>query len=212
AATGPGDWQRIQLFLSATSFGQTDPEFGNDIGFYAFDLPFYQWLMGWLFVATTISFIAALIAHYLFGGIRLAGRGGQLAAPARVQLAVTAGIFVLLKAVDYFFNRYNLLLSDRNPLFSGATYTDLNAVLPAQLILLCISAICAVAFFAGAFLRNIQLPAIALVLLILSGVLVGAAWPTVLEQFSVKPNANQKEALSISRNMAATKDAFGLNN
>ncbi|GAA4660175.1 UPF0182 family protein [Amycolatopsis dongchuanensis] len=211
-ATGEGDWQRVQLFLHGTSFGQTDPEFGNDIGFYAFSLPFYQWLLGWLFVATTISFIAALIAHYLFGGIRLAGRGGQLAGPARVQLALTAGIFVLLKAVEYFFDRYNLLFSDRNPLFDGATYTDLNAVLPAKLILLCISAICAIAFFAGAFLRNIQLPAIALVLLILSGVLVGAAWPAILEQFSVKPNANQKEALSISRNMAATKDAFGLNN
>ncbi|WP_186382531.1 UPF0182 family protein [Amycolatopsis rhizosphaerae] len=211
-ATGEGDWQRVQLFLHGTSFGQTDPEFGNDIGFYAFSLPFYEWLLGWLFVATTIAFIGGLIAQYLFGGIRLAGRGGQLSGPARVQLAVTAGLFVLLKAVEYFFDRYNLLLSDRGaPLFNGATYTDLNAVLPAKLILLCISAICAVAFFAGAFLRNIQLPAIALVLLILSGVLVGAAWPAILEQFSVKPNANQKEALSISRNMAATKDAFGLN-
>ncbi|WP_200834697.1 UPF0182 family protein [Amycolatopsis alkalitolerans] len=212
-ATGNGDWQRVQLFLNGTSFGKTDPEFGNDIGFYAFTLPFYQWLIGWLFVAITLSFVGALIAHYLFGGIRLAGRGGQLASSARVQLATTAGLFVLLKAVEYFFDRYNLLFSDRNaPLFYGATYTDLNAVLPAKLILLCISAICAVAFFAGAFLRNIQLPAIALVLLILSGVLVGAAWPAILEQFSVKPNANQKEALPISRNMAATKDAFGLNN
>lgn len=209
-AAGQGDWQRVQLFLHGTSFGQADPEFGNDIGFYTFSLPFYEWLLGWLFVATTIAFIAALIAHYLFGGIRLAGRGGQLAGPARVQLAVTAGIFVLLKAVEYYFDRYDLLLSNHNPLFSGATYTDLNAVLPAKLILLCISAICALAFFAGAFLRNIQLPAIALVLLILSGIIVGAAWPTVLEQFSVKPNANQKEALSISRNMAATKTAFGL--
>ena len=211
-AAGQGDWQRVQLFLHGTSFGQTDPEFGNDIGFYTFSLPFYEWLLGWLFVATTIAFIAALIAHYLFGGIRLAGRGGQLAGPARAHLAVTAGIFVLLKAVEYFFDRYDLLLSDRNPLFSGATYTDLNAVLPAKLILLCISAICALAFFAGALLRNIQLPAIALVLLILSGIIIGAAWPTVLEQFSVKPNANQKEALSISRNMAATKTAFGLDN
>ncbi len=211
-AAGEGDWQRIQLFLNGTSFGTTDPEFGNDIGFYTFTLPFYEWLLGWLFVAVTIAFIAGLIAHYLFGGIRLAGRGGQLAGPARVQLAVTAGIFVLLKALEYFFDRYDLLLSGRNPLFSGATYTDLNAVLPAKLILLCISAICALAFFAGAFLRNIQLPAIALVLLILSGIIVGAAWPTVLEQFSVKPNANQKEALSISRNMAATKTAFGLDN
>jgi uncharacterized membrane protein (UPF0182 family) len=211
-ASAQSDWQVVQLFLNGTTFGQKDPQFGNDIGFYAFDLPFYNWLLGWLFIAVVLSFIGALIAHYVFGGIRLAGKGGQLAGPARVQLAVTIGLFVLLKAVEYFFDRYNLLFSDRNPLFTGATYTDLNAVLPAKLILLCISVICAVAFFVGAFLRNIQLPAIALVLLILSSILVGAAWPAVLEQFSVRPNANEKEAVSIQRNMDATRQAFGLNN
>jgi uncharacterized membrane protein (UPF0182 family) len=209
-ASAQADWQVVQLFLNGTSFGQKDPEFGHDIGFYAFDLPFYNWLLGWLFIAVVLSFVGALITHYLFGGIRLAGKGGQLADPARVQLSVTVGIFVLLKAVEYFFDRYNLLLSGRNPLFTGATYTDLNAVLPAKLILLCISVICAIAFFAGAFLRNIQLPAIALVLLILSSVLVGAAWPAVLEQFSVRPNANEKEAASIQRNMNATQQAYGL--
>ncbi|GAA1985329.1 UPF0182 family protein [Amycolatopsis minnesotensis] len=211
-ASAQGDWQRVQLFLNGTSFGQADAEFGNDVGFYAFDLPFYNWLLGWVFIALAVGFVGALISHYLFGGIRLAGRGGQLTSSARVQLLSTVGLFVLMKAVEYFFDRYNLLFSDRNaPLFYGATYTDLNAVLPAKLILLCISVFCAIAFFAGAFLRNIQLPAIALVLLILSGVLVGAAWPAVLEQFSVKPNANDKEAASIHRNMDATKHAFALN-
>jgi uncharacterized membrane protein (UPF0182 family) len=206
-----GDWQVVQLFLNGTSFGQTDPEFGNDIGFYAFSLPFYNWLLGWLFIIVVISFFGALISHYVFGGIRLAGKGGQLAGPTRAQLAITVGLFVLLKAAEYFLDRYNLLLSDRGaPLFIGATYTDLNAVLPAKLILLCISVICAVAFFAGAFLRNLQLPAIALVLLILSSILVGVAWPAILDQFSVKPNANEKEATSIQRNMDATRKAFGL--
>ena len=206
-----GDWQVVQLFLNGTSFNQTDPEFGNDVGFYAFDLPFYNWLLGWLFITVVVSFFGALIAHYVFGGIRLAGKGGQLAGPTRAQLAITVGLFVLLKAAEYFFDRYNLLLSDRGmPLFVGATYTDLNAVLPAKLILLCISVICAIAFFAGAFLRNLQLPAIALVLLILSSILVGVAWPAVLDQFSVKPNANEKEATSIQRNMEATRKAFGL--
>ncbi|MFI5614595.1 UPF0182 family protein [Amycolatopsis sp. NPDC051903] len=212
-ASAMGDWQLIQLFLNGTSFGQKDPQFGLDIGFYAFDLPFVNWLIGWLFVTVVIAFFGGLIAHYIFGGIRLAGRGGQLSGPARAQLAITVGIFVLLKAVEYFFDRYNLLLSDRDmPLFNGATYTDLNAVLPAKLILLCICVICAVAFFAGAFLRNLQLPAIALVLLILSGVLIGVAWPAILDQFSVKPNANDKEATSIQRNMDATRAAFGLQN
>ncbi len=210
-ASAQGEWQVVQLFLHGTSFGKTDPEFGNDIGFYAFDLPFYNWLLGWLFITVVISFFGALLAHYVFGGIRLAGKGGQLAGPTRAQLAVTVGIFVLLKAAEYFVDRYNLLLSDRAGLFIGASYTDLNAVLPAKLILLCISVICAIAFFAGAFLRNLQLPGIALVLLILSSILVGVAWPAVLDQFSVKPNANEKEAKSISRNMEATRDAFGLN-
>lgn len=212
-ASAMGDWQLVQLFLNGTSFGQKDPQFGLDIGFYAFDMPFVNWLLGWLFITVVISFFGALIAHYIFGGIRLAGRGGQLSGPARAQLAITVGLFVLLKAVEYFFDRYNLLLSDRDmPLFNGATYTDLNAVLPAKLILLCICVICAVAFFAGAFLRNLQLPAIALVLLILSGVLIGVAWPAILDQFSVKPNANDKEATSIQRNMDATRSAFGLQN
>ncbi|MEU6645858.1 UPF0182 family protein [Saccharomonospora sp. NPDC046836] len=208
--TGQGNWELVQLFLNGTSFNQRDPEFGHDIGFYVFQLPFYGWLLGWLFVAVVVAFIGGLLAHYLFGGIRLAGRGGQISGSARVHLSVLIGVFVLFKAVEYFLDRYNLLLSDRNSLFTGATYTDLNAVLPAKLILLCISVFCAIAFFVGAFLRNIQLPAIALVLLILSGIIVGVAWPAVLEQFSVRPNANEREAQSIERNMEATRIAYGL--
>ncbi|MGH3613664.1 MAG: UPF0182 family protein, partial [Pseudonocardia sp.] len=60
------------------------------------------------------------------------------------------------------------------------------------------------------FRRNLQLPAIATVLLVLSSILVGAAWPAVLQQFVVQPNANEREAQSIERNLAATKQAFGL--
>ncbi|MCP2259650.1 hypothetical protein LX15_003355 [Streptoalloteichus tenebrarius] len=211
AVAGQGEWQVTQLFLNATDFNVTDPEFGHDIGFYAFQLPFYRWLLSWAFVAVAVSFFGALVAHYLFGGIRFGSRGGgQLAVPARVQLAVLAGVFVLLKAVAYFLDRYELLSSGGSERFTGASYTDLHAVLPAKLILLCIAVFCAIAFFVGAFLRNLQLPAIAAVLLLLSSILVGAAWPAVLEQFSVKPNANEKEAASIERNIAATRQAFGL--
>jgi hypothetical protein len=205
-----GDWQTVQMFLNATDFGVTDPEFGKDVGFYAFQLPFYNELLSWAFVAVVLSFIGALITHYLFGGLRLAGRGGQLSGPARVQLAVLAGLFVLLKAIGYFLDRYGLLFSHRNLLFTGASYTDLNAVMPAKLILMCIAVICAGAFFIGAVLRNLQLPAIATALLLLSSILVGVAWPAMLEQFSVRPNANEREAKSIQRNITATRDAYGI--
>ncbi|MFL6126282.1 UPF0182 family protein [Actinophytocola sp.] len=209
-AAGQGDWQPVQLMLNAVPFGQTDPEFGKDLGFYAFTLPFISWLITWLFVSIAIAGIGALITHYIFGGIRLGVKGDNFSVPARVQLSVTAGLFVVVLAVDYFFERYELLFSTRNSLFDGATYTDLNAVLPAKLILMFIAGFCAVAFFVGAFVRNLQLPAIAIVLLILSSILVGWAWPTVLQQFSVKPNEAAKESKSIDRNISATKYAFGL--
>jgi len=205
-----GDWQTVQMFLHGTSFGITDPQFGKDVSFYAFDLPFYRLLLDWVMVGVALSFVAALITHYLFGGIRLSGRSGQISSAARAHLATLAGVFVLLKALAYFFDRYELLFSDRNPNFNGATYTDLNAVMPAKLILLFISLICAIAFFVSIFRRNLQLPAIALVLLVLSSVLVGAAWPAILQQFVVGPNANEREAPSISRNIEATRQAFGL--
>jgi uncharacterized membrane protein (UPF0182 family) len=205
-----GDWQTVQMFLHGTSFGVYDPQFHKDVSFYAFDLPFYRTLLDWAFVAVVVSFLGALLTHYLFGGLRLAGRGGQLSGPARAQLGVLAGTFVLLKALGYFFDRYELMFSRRNPLFTGASYTDLNAVLPAKIILMCIAVICAVAFFVGAVLRNLQLPAIAIVLLLLSSILVGAAWPTVLEQFVVRPNANEREAPSIQHNIAATREAYGI--
>jgi uncharacterized membrane protein (UPF0182 family) len=209
-AAGQGEWQPVQLMMNATAFGEKDPEFGKDIGFYAFTLPFITWLITWLFVALAIAGIGALITHYVFGGIRLGVKGDNFSVPARVQLSVIAGLFVVILAVDYFFERYELLFSTRNGLFDGATYTDLNAVLPAKLILMFIAGFCAVAFFVGAFVRNLQLPAIAIVLLILSSILVGWAWPTVLQQFSVKPNEAEKESLSIQRNIEATKYAFGI--
>ncbi|MDL5157239.1 UPF0182 family protein [Actinomycetospora termitidis] len=217
ALSAQSDWQTTQLFLHQTPFGVVDPVFSHDIGFYVFALPFWRAVLSWLFVGIGVSFVAALVAHYVFGGIRLAGRNGSLATAARAHLAVLAGVFVLLKAVAYFLDRYDLLFSDRKASigganFFGASYTDLNAAMPAKLILLLIAVICAAAFFAAVFLRNLQIPAIALALLVLSSVLVGAAWPAVLEQFSVRPNANQREAVSIDRNIQATRQAFGLTN
>ncbi|MDI9925113.1 UPF0182 family protein [Rhodococcus sp. IEGM 1341] len=206
------NWATVQLFIHGGDFGITDPQFNLDVGFYSFDLPFYRFILNWLFVAILVAFFANLVTQYVFGGIRLAGREGALTRAARIQLAVLAGTFVLLKAIAYWFDRYTLLSSSRKePTFTGASFTDINAVLPAKLILLAIAVICAIAFFAAIFLRDLRIPALATALLVLSSILIGAVWPLVMEQFSVRPNAADKESTYIERNIAATRDAYGLN-
>ncbi|MFT4200390.1 UPF0182 family protein [Gordonia sp. (in: high G+C Gram-positive bacteria)] len=206
-------WSTVQMFLHRERFGVKDPQFGKDIGFYAFDLGFYRMVLSILTMAVIIAFVANLVTHYVFGGIRLGGNGtpGTLTSAARIQLAVIAGTFLLLKAVGYWLDRYSLLSSGRRAeMFAGAGYTDINAVLPSKLILMAIAVICAVAFFAGAVLRDLRIPALATALMLLSSLIIGIGWPAVMEQFSVKPNAQQKEAEFISRNIAATRQAYGI--
>jgi uncharacterized membrane protein (UPF0182 family) len=204
-------WVRVQLFLHGGSFGIADPQFGKDLGFYAFDLPFYRLVVSYLFVATFLALVANVVAHYLFGGIRLAGRAGALSRPARIQLISLVGLFILLKALAYWLDRYELLSHTRaGKPFTGAGYTDINAVLPAKLILLAIALICAAAVFSAIVVRDLRIPAIGVVLLLLSSVIVGAAWPLIVEQISVKPNAAQKESEYISRSITATRQAYGL--
>ncbi len=204
-------WTRVQLFLHGGSFGIADPQFGKDLGFYAFDLPFYRLVVTYLFVGTFLAFLANLLGHYLFGGIRLSGRTGALSRSARIQLISLVGILMLLKAVAYWLDRYELLSHTRGGKpFTGAGYTDINAVLPAKLILMAIAVICAAAVFSAIVLRDLRIPAIGVVLLLLSSLVVGAGWPLVVEQFSVKPNAAQKESEYISRSIKATRQAYGL--
>ncbi len=204
-------WQQVQLFLHGGSFGVADPQFGIDLGFYAFDLPFYRIVLSYLFVGAFLAFIANLLGHYLFGGIRLAGRSGALSRAARIQLVALVGVLMLLKAVAYWLDRYELLSHTRGGKpFTGAGYTDINAVLPAKLILMAIAVICAVAVFSAIFLRDLRIPAIGVVLLLLSSLIVGAGWPLVVEQISVRPNAAQKESEYISRSISATRQAYGL--
>src|SRR6478736_7591761 len=62
-------WTRVQLFLHGGDFGVTDPQFGKDLGFYAFDLPFYRLVLSYLFVALFLAFVANVLSHYVFGGI-----------------------------------------------------------------------------------------------------------------------------------------------
>ena len=183
----------MQLFLHGGTF-VTDPQFNKDLGFYAFDLPFYRMVLTYLFVATFLAFIANLLAlHFRRHPAVRPKRGASRS--ARIQLVTLVGILVLLKALAYWLDRYELLSHTRaGKPFTGAGYTDINAVLPAKLILLAIALICAVAVFSAIMLRDLRIPAIGVVLLLLSSLIVGAGWPLVVEQISVKPNAAQRKA------------------
>ncbi len=208
--TAQGSWETWLTFRNSTEFGRTDPEFGLDLSFFVFDYPFYRLLLGFGFAIVLLALVGSALTHYLFGGLRLQTPGQKLTSAAMVQLSVLLGLFVLLKAVAYWLDRYGLVFSDRGEVFTGASYTDTNALLPAKTILVFAAAFCAVAFFANVIVRNLRLPAAALVLLLLSSLVIGVAYPAIVQQFVVRPSADQREADFITRAIESTREAYGL--
>jgi uncharacterized protein len=92
----------------------------------------------------------------------------------------------------------------------GASYTDVNAQLPALTFLTIVAVICALLFFVNARYRVWSLPIIAVGLLLIVSILLGTAYPAFIQQFRVAPNEQQYELPFIERNIAGTRRAFGL--
>ncbi|MER7652813.1 MULTISPECIES: UPF0182 family membrane protein [Streptomyces] len=214
-ASASGQWRTWLQWVNGVPFGQKDPQFGQDVSFYAFDLPWYRFLLSFGFACAVLCLIAAALTHYLYGGLRLTSPGSRATAAATGHLSVVLGIFVSLKAIAYWLDRYGLAVKSSGLKsadgWTGLRYVDANAYLPAKTILFFIAAICAVLFFATLWRRTWQLPVIGFGLMVLSAVLIGGLYPAIVQKFQVQPNEQAKEAPYIKQNIKATRDAYDIN-
>ncbi|MDH6135133.1 uncharacterized membrane protein (UPF0182 family) [Kitasatospora sp. MAA4] len=213
-AAASGQWRLWLMWTNKTAFGVKDSQFHLDVSFYAFDLPWYEFVLGFAFSAVIVSLLAALVVHYLYGGVRLQGPGRRASAGAQGHLAVLLGVFVLLKAVAYWLDRYGLAVKTGAYKgvsgWTGLRYVDANAFLPAKTILFFVALICAVLFFLTPVRRTWAPALIGFGLMALSAVLIGGLYPAIVQQFQVKPNEQAKETPYIKQNIDATRQAYGI--
>ena len=208
-AAAMAEWRTLLGWMNRTAFGQVDPQFNLDIGFYVFSLPWWRFLISTAMVLVIVCGVVAAIVHYLYGGISPSTPGERTTRAARMQLSALIGVLVLLKAAAYWLDRYDLVITP-NSLFTGAGYTAVNAIIPAKSILTIIALICAVLFFINVFRKSWRLAVLSLGLLVLSSVAIGWVYPSLVQQLSVKPTEDVKEAEFIQRNIDATRTAYGL--
>ncbi len=206
------EWGTFQLWREGGDFGQTDPQFGLDVGFFVFQLPWLRFLLGWVFAVLFLCLITAVVVQYLYGGIRLQGESRSVSPAAQTQLAVIAGLILLAKAVAYWLDRYELATESQSlvPGFTGLKYVDVNAVLPSKTILAFAAIVVAILFFITAFRRVWSLPLIALGILLVSSVVIGWVYPTIVQYFQVRPTEEVRERPYIQNNINATRTAYGL--
>ncbi|MPV51091.1 UPF0182 family protein [Pseudactinotalea sp. HY160] len=205
-----GQWKTVLVALNGQPFGEKDPQFGIDLSFFLFTLPAVRMAITFLMTITFFCALVAVFTHYLYGGLQVSGnRGERISRAARIHVAVLAGVFTLLIAVNYWLDRYSLL-AKQGDRFDGASFTDVNAVLPAKAILAVVGVLVAVLFFYTSARGSWKLPAIGVALMVASAVVVGGIYPAVIQSVRVDPNAQVLESEFIQRNIDATRDAYGL--
>ncbi len=190
------------------SFGTGDPFFGLDVSFYVFEFPIWQDVLSFLMGAVFFALLAAVAVHFAVGGIA-SGRGVASSRGARIHLSILAGLLLVGYGLQNLLDRYGFLLQ-QGTLFTGLQYTDDHSRLTAKIVMAVIAFLCAGVFFANGFLRRWTVPITALVLMVVSGLILGLIYPLVVQSFQVKPNEPVLEAPYITKHIEATRKAFDI--
>lgn len=202
-------WDTWLQFRNSQSFGIADPLFGEDVSFYVFQLPFAGFVINWLFGALLLTLLVSVGIHYLNGGIRLQNQGRKVSPQAKAHISVLLALLALTRAAGYWLSRFSLTTSTRG-VVKGATYTDVNAQLPAINLMILVSIAVALLFLWNVRLRGWRIPVLATGLWLIIATTAGTLYPAIVQRFSVQPNVSTKELPYIERNLEATKLALGL--
>ncbi len=209
--TMSSQWVVVQRFFNRVPFGQADPVFGLDIGFYIFELPFISLIYQFVFSLLVVSLLATLGMYLFSGGIVSVGGRFSLQSRVKAHLSTLVAALFFVKAFGYRIDIWRLVYSPRGVVF-GASYADMHAEYPGLNILTVLALLGGIAALYTAARRTTRPVTIAVIGLLLASVLLRQGYPALLQQVSVSPDEIAKETKFIEYNITMTRRAFGLDN
>src|SRR5262245_23168505 len=204
-----GGWDTMLLYANAMPFGQKDPLFGRDLGFFVFELPVWRLVYGWATALVAGTLVLAAAVYVLQRSLVLTAHGPRLAASARTHLLGLGACLLLLRALGFWLDRFELLYSPRGVVF-GASYTDVHASLPVLGWLTVLALLCAAACIYQMFRPGWRFLVAGLVTLILFWIGGLGVYPALLQRFRVTPNELVAERPFIQHNIRLTRQAYAL--
>ena len=203
------EWLTWLQFRHAVPFGQSDPLFGRDVSFYIFSLPFLDLARNLTLAVVVLSLIGSTAAYVVSGTLALdPGRGLVVGTAARRHLGlIVTGLFLLLAWGAYL--DVPRLLTTPGSILHGASYVDVAVRVGVFRGLLGV-ALLGVALSAATAFTPRNAPIIAAVGLYALVAVGGNLAAFALQRLVVTPDEQQREAPYLEHNIAATRQAFGL--
>lgn len=210
AGSSLGSWEAILKFINASNFGDSDPIFKRDLGFYIFQLPFFDNLFGWLLGLVVCGLLVSVPIYILKGNINLE-RGWQrfITGGAKTHITLLLTAIAVLVGIGFWLQRYDLLYSQTG-VVAGAGYTDTHARLMGLSVMSIIGIALAVLLLLSLRQISFKLPVYGLGVYVLGTILLTTAYPSFQQNFIVEPNELQKEKPYIDHNISLTRKGYNL--
>ncbi|MGI9415224.1 MAG: UPF0182 family membrane protein [Hyphomicrobiales bacterium] len=204
-------WDMLLRFWWSQPFGELDPIYGRDIGFYLFELPLFELVQNSLLTASVLT--SALVwLGYISAGDFPSDWRRMLDARAAVLWHVLANpvVYLLALAWGFYLDRYELLQSTRG-IVNGMGYTDHLVVLPAIWIVLGATLAFATMLLITPLHRRRMYLLVALIGYPAVLVLGLSVVPGFVQGYVVEPNELELEKPYLRHHIALTRKAFQLN-
>ncbi|MHB8063050.1 MAG: UPF0182 family protein [Ruminiclostridium sp.] len=206
-------FNKALLYLNSVDFGRVDPQFGQDIGYYMFQRPFYMSLLNfisnlWLFVVIyAVAYYALVLLTALNGTLNF--KEFKEKTILRHNL-INIAIFFILKSISYKFQREGLLFSAfTSTNISGAGFSNTNIWIRfytiAPIVVLAIVIISGLFMWKGKLKKAAITIAVYPIIFILVSIASG-----LIQTVFVKPNEFEYEKNYLKSNMIETRAAYGL--
>ncbi|MBW2064454.1 MAG: UPF0182 family protein [Deltaproteobacteria bacterium] len=223
ASKGSAQWDMVLRYLYQKPFGETDPIFHRDIGFYVFSLPLYVFIRNGLMLLFLFAGLVTIVWYLKDGAMQIIdemvqaeGRPPSLpkisiSESAKKHLLFLAGILLILMAWGYYLKVFGVLYSTQGPAF-GASYTDVHVKIPAYRVLIFFCLGFAVVLFMNAVRFRWKLLWLSGAVWLGGIIVLSNLLPIVIQKFIVKPNEMAKERAYIAYNIDYTRRGYNISN
>lgn len=214
-----GLWLEYLKFANAQPFGIVDPQFGLDISFYTFKLPFLWVIYRFINIGLIANLVITVIMYLLlapkskmevdsdnstvriFSGAEKRGLS---------HISIMLALIFAWQAVNYKLSTYELMYSQVGSVI-GAGATDIGARLPAYLIMMIAS------LLVGALIclfrrKRFRLSIVAIGSYFVLMVVAIGIFPGLYQKFVVDPDELGREKPYLEHNIKYTRMAYGLDN
>ena len=202
-----GEWTNLYLAIGGIPFGESDPYFHHDLGFFVYWLPVERALYVWALISTLLVTAVVVFFYALTPSLRWERGLLHVSTYVRRHLTVLGVLLLMLLAWSYRLGAYDVLI-DGSGADRAFTYADHFVSIPANMVLSVFTLCAAVLVAWGGWMGHVRVAFGAVTAVLLLSLLLRHLAPPFVRRFADQTDPVVRERPYVATRMGYTRRAY----